>query len=46
MCIRDRAHHKGAKYGVTVMKRRGRGAGDSYVAMDLETFVRILNDLL
>ena len=42
----DRAHNKGAKYGVTVMKRRGKGAGDSYVAMDLATFVRLLQDLL
>ena len=42
----DRAHNKGARYGVTVMKRRGRGAGDAYVAMDLATFVRLLQDLL
>ena len=42
----QRAHHKGADYGVTVMKRRGRGAGESYVAMDLATFVRLLHDLL
>ena len=42
----DRARQKTARYGVTVMKRRGRGAGDAYVAMDLATFVRILQDLL
>ena len=42
----ERAHHKGAKYGVTVMKRRGRGAGDAYVCMDLATFVRLLQDRL
>ena len=42
----DRAHNKGADYGVTVMKRRGRGAGDAYVAMDLATFVRLLQDLV
>jgi hypothetical protein len=42
----DRAHHKGADYGVTVMKRRGRGAKDAYVAMDLATFVRLLQDLV
>ena len=42
----ERAHNKGAKYGVTVMKRRGRGAGDAYVALDLATFVRLLQDLL
>ena len=42
----DRARHKKARYGVTVMKRRGRGAGDSYVAMDQATFVRLLQELL
>ena len=42
----ERARNKRAKYGVTVMKRRGRGAGDAYVAMDLATFARILQDLL
>ena len=41
----DRARHKGSAYGVTVMKRRGRGAGDGYVCMDLETFTRILHAL-
>ena len=42
----DRAHHKAANYGVTVMQRRGRGPGDAYVTMDLATFVRLLQDLL
>ncbi len=42
----ERARNKGADYGVTVMKRRGRGTGDAYVAMDLATFVRLLQDLL
>ena len=42
----ERAYHKGSEYGVTVMKRRGRGAGDGYVAMDLDTFVRLLQHLL
>ena len=42
----DRARQKTALYGVTVMKRRGRGAGDAYVAMDLTTFVRLLQGLL
>ena len=42
----ERAHHKGADYGVTIMKRRGRGAGDAYVALDLTTFVRLLQELL
>jgi len=41
----ERARNKGSKYGVTVMKRRGRPAADAYVAMDLATFVRILQDL-
>ena len=42
----ERAHHKGAKYGLTVMKRRGRGAKDAYVALALATFVRLLQALL
>ena len=42
----ERAHHKGADYGVTVMKRRGKSAGDAYVCMDLATFVRLLQDRL
>ena len=41
-----RAVNKKAKYGVTVMKRRGRKAADGYVVMDLATFARLLADLL
>ena len=41
----ERARNKGSKYGVTVMKRRGRPAADAYVALDLATFVRILQEL-
>ncbi len=41
----ERARNKGSEYGVTVMKRRGRPAADAYVALDLATFVRILQDL-
>ncbi len=42
----ERAYNKGADYGVTVMKRRGRSTGEAYVAMSLATFVLILQDLL
>ena len=42
----SRAINKKAKYGVTVMKRRGRKAADGYVVMDLATFARLLADLL
>jgi len=42
----ERARNKDAKYGVTVMKRRGRKAADGYVVMDLATFARLLTDLL
>ncbi len=38
----DRAQAKGALYGVTVIKKRNANVGDAYVAMDLETFARIL----
>ena len=41
----SRAHHKGARYGVAVMKRRGRKPEDAYVVCDLETFTRILQAL-
>ena len=37
-----RAQAKGALYGVTVMKKRNSSVGSAYVAMDLETFARIL----
>ena len=40
-----RAKAKGSKFGVTVMKRRGRRTGDAYVAMTLSTFVRLLHAL-
>lgn len=38
----QRAQAKGALYGVTVIKKRNATVGDAYVAMDLETFARIL----
>ena len=40
-----RADNKGAKFGITVMKRRGKSVADSYVAMDLETFAEVLKAL-
>jgi len=42
----SRAKAKGSKWGVTVMKRRGRPTGDAYVAMTLETFVRLLKEAI
>ena len=42
----DRARCKGAKFGVTIMKRQNRPTEDAYVAMDLATFVRLLQALL
>ena len=38
----DRARCKGAKFGVTIMKRQNRPTEDAYVAMDLATFGEIL----
>jgi hypothetical protein len=32
----------GESYGAAVVKRRGKGASDAYVVMDLETFTRML----
>ena len=43
--VRDansRALHKGSEFGVTVMKKRNSSVAEAYVAMDLETFTRIL----
>ncbi len=42
---KSRAACKGSKYGVAVIKRRGRPVQDSYVLMDLETWVRVLKEL-
>ena len=41
----SRADNKGAVYGCTVMKRRGKSVAASYVAMDLETFAKVLTAL-
>jgi hypothetical protein len=41
----DRARCKGSKYGVTVMKRRGKSVGEGFVTMDLRTFAVLLMDL-
>ena len=38
----NRAQAKGALFGVTIMKKRNASVGDGYVAMDLETFAKIL----
>ena len=38
----DRARCKGSRYGVTIMKRRGRSVSEAYVAMDLATFTELL----
>ena len=40
-----RADNKGARFGVTIMKRRGKSVADSYVAMDLETYAEVLKAL-
>jgi hypothetical protein len=39
------AHVAGEPFGAAVVKRRGKGAADAYVVMDLETFTRMLIDL-
>lgn len=36
------AHNAGVPTGVAIVKRRGKGAGDAYVLMDLETFVELI----
>lgn len=41
----SRARAKGSAYGVTVIKRRGKGTAEGYVAMSLETFTRFLQEL-
>ena len=41
----DRARCKGSRYGVTVMKRRGRPVEDAYVAMDMQTFCHLLGHI-
>ena len=38
------AGRRPVKWGVAVIKRRGRGAHDAYVVMDLEQFVTMLRD--
>ena len=38
----NRAQAKGALFGVTIMKKRNASVADAYVAMDLETFAKIL----
>ena len=38
----DRARAKGALYGVTVIKKRNGPVESAYVAMDLETFAKLL----
>jgi hypothetical protein len=38
----DRARCKGSRFGVTIMKRRGRSVHQGYVAMDLGTFTELL----
>ena len=38
-----RAANKEVPYGVTMMKRRNKNIADAYVAMDLKTFVAILD---
>jgi hypothetical protein len=40
----DRARCKESRYGVTVMKRRGKSVGDGMVSMDLRTFATLLMD--
>jgi len=42
----ERARHKRADFGVSLMKRPRRPVGDSYVLMSLDTFSRILDELL
>jgi Holliday junction resolvase len=36
------AHNAGVPTGVAIVKRRGKGAGDAYVLMDLETFTELI----
>lgn len=40
----SRAKYKEADYGVAVIKRRGKGTADAYVAMTLETFTRLMKE--
>tara|TARA_B100000953_G_scaffold228458_1_gene190041 strand:+ start:103 stop:540 length:438 start_codon:yes stop_codon:yes gene_type:complete len=42
----SRAEVAGVDYGVTVIKRRGKNVRDAYVAMDLETFVKLYKKAL
>lgn len=39
---RSQAAVAGYPYGAAVVKRRGKGAADGYVVMDLETFTRFI----
>ena len=41
----NRAKAKHSKYGVAVMKARGKKTADGYVVMDLDTFAQLLQDL-
>lgn len=40
----QQARHAEETYGVAVIKRRGKGAADAYVAMRLETFRALVED--
>ena len=42
----ERARNKRVDFGCAVMKRPRRPVGDSYVLMSLDTFARILDELL
>ena len=42
--VRDaelRAHHKGTRFGVAVLKRRGAPTGQGYVVMTLDQFANV-----
>lgn len=46
--VRDadlRAHHKQCRFGVAILKRRGRSTGEGYAVMTLATFVDIVTAL-
>lgn len=43
--VEDEIANAGAKYGAAIVKRRYRGAGESYAVMTLDQLIRLIQDL-